>query len=263
MKKETDKVAVKKPTTVKKEVVVKDPSSPTEENYELVANINHEASSSHFKVIKNSETGHYMMLAKGMDLPGRDEGAGKLGAIDDLAQRDLADAFGCITNQVMAAEMLYLVLLENPDVKSIEVVGYSIGTIPANYLASVYDAEVTNIADLGVPNTGYDQKVQNWLSKQFDTCANGLFPGVHGEFEKNLNENVVGLKMRADVMGGALGGVGKEYGEQIVLDKGDLNWAGAAHVPEVYAKAATENFPETPQVETTQQLQTDTWKPLN
>lgn len=215
----------------------------------------------HFKIIKNADTGHYIVFAKGMDMPGRDVGAGKMGSVDDLAQRELADSFGCISNQVMAAEVVYLSLLQNPEVKSIEVVGYSIGTIPANYLASVYDAKVTNIADLGVPHTGYDKKAQSWLDEQFNTCANVLFPGVAGEFKNNLNENVVGLKLRADAMGGVLGGVGKEYGNQIILDEENLEMSGAAHVPEVYSKIAKQNFPDTPDVETTKTLEGDVWKP--
>ena len=101
----------------------------------------------------------------------------------------------------------------------------------------------------GVPGSN-EESTQNFLAHTFNWCGNGFFPAVHGEFETNLNENVVGLELRADTMGGTLGGVGHRYGERIVLDEGNLNVMGLAHVPEVYADTVRENFPDTPQTET-------------
>lgn len=147
-------------------VTITDPQTKETENYELVSNKNNPDSSSHFKVIRNPETGHYILIGKGMDLIGRDEGAGWLGVLEDKNQHESAEN-GCITDQVLDGEKAYLELLQNPAVKSIEVIGYSIGSIPANYLASVYDAKTTNIADLGVPAP---------VDATFNTCAHGLFP---------------------------------------------------------------------------------------
>lgn len=220
-------------------------------SYELVANINDTESSFHGKVIKDPDTGHHIMLFKGMDLPlVRDEGAGRLGFAEDLSQRSDAENHGCITKQTVAAEQAYLELLQNPDVKSLEVIGYSIGSIPANYMASIYGATVTNIADLGVPQPGE-------TSTNFSASAHGLFPAAHGEFKTNLTENVVGLELRGDALGGSVGEVGQRYGQQIVLDEDDLNLFGFAHIPMVYADSARElhNAPETETIEVSKDTQ--------
>ncbi len=243
-----------------KRVTITDPQTNESQNYELVENINNPETSSHFKVIKNTETGHHILIGKGMDLVGRDEGAGRIaGVIEDLDQQGSAEDEGCVTGQVLDGEKAYLELLQSPDVKSIEVIGYSIGSIPANYLASVYDAKVTNIADLGVPGSEFDAEP---TSENFNVCAHGLFPGAHGEFKTNLNENVVGLALRLDTMGGSLGGVGTRFGKQIVLDENDVNLMGIGHVPEVYADSARE-LHQAPETETTEALKVDTWKPFN
>ncbi|HBR68889.1 MAG TPA: hypothetical protein DEA55_05890 [Rhodospirillaceae bacterium] len=219
-------------------VKITDPKTIDVQRYELKSNINNPNSSAHFKVLKSPETGHHILIAKGMDLPGRDEGAGKSGFIEDLKQQDSAEDNGCITDQILDAEQAYLNLLQNPEVKSIEVIGYSIGSIQANYLASVYGAKVTNIADLGVPGTGWDSGYQKFMAENFNTCAHGLFPGAYGNFADNLNKNVVGLELRMDTMGGAVGGVGTRFGKTIVLDEKDINLMGIGHVPLVYAETA-------------------------
>jgi|GEM_PF-5246854 len=233
-------------------VKVTHPETDNTETYKLVANVSNPESSSHLKVIMNPETHHYIMLAKGMDLFGRDEGAGKLvGPLIDLAERGSAENNSCLTNPVLDAETAYLELLQNPNVKSLEVVGYSIGTISTNYLAAVYGAKTTNIADLGVPgsDSALSPHLRSVLPNHFNTCANGLYPPATGAFVQNLNDNVIGLKMRADFLGGTVGGVGKEYGEQIVLDKDNFEIKGAGHVPEVYADTAKTMDPTTPDVE--------------
>ncbi len=242
------------------EVIITDPATDEQQTYELVKNINNPESGFHAKVIKDAETGHHILITKGMDMPGRDEGAGRTGFMDDLGDLKYSSLQTCISDQVIDAEKAYLDLLEDPQVQTLEVVGYSIGTIPANYYASVYDAQVTNIADLGVPGS-VEGSTQNFLAHTFNWCNNGAFPGAHGKFEENLNQNVVGLRMRADMMGGALGAAGNEYGKQVTIDKDSLNFAGGAHVPQVYADAIKENFPESPTTETTKTLQTDIWKP--
>lgn len=221
-------------------VKITDPKTLDVQNYELKANINRPETSAHFKILKSPETGHHILIAKGMDLPGRDEGAGKSGFAEDLKQQLSADYGGCITGQVMDAEEIYLDLLQDPEVKSVEVIGYSIGAIPANYLASVYDAKVTNIADLGVPGTGWDSAYQKRMAENFSLCTHGLFPGAHGDFAKNLNGNVVGLELRMDTMGGLAGGVGTRFGKTIVLDEKDINLKGVGHVPLIYAETARE-----------------------
>lgn len=232
---------------------VEDPKTGEIQNYELVRNINNPDSSSHFKLIKNPETGHHILLAKGTDLPIiRDEGAGYvMGAARDLYHLGSAKIAGCLTDPVLDAEKIYLELLQDPDVKSVEFIGYSIGAIPGNYLASVYGAKTTNIADLGAPNSNTLEHWQKQIQASFGTCANGLFPGAHGAFKDNLDKNVKGLELRLDVMGGTLGGTGQRFGEQIIIDKDNMALAGIAHVPKVYADAIAERTPDAPSVERT------------
>ena len=232
------------------EVIIKHSDSDVSETYKLVDNINDAESGFHAKIIHNPDTGHYVMLNKGMDMPGRDEGSGKIGFSKDIGDLKGQSLQACISDQVLAAESAYLDLLQDPNVKSLEVVGYSVGSIPANYQASVYGAEVTNIADLGV--SGSDEgSMQNFLAHTFNWCGNGFSPGASGEFGKNLEDNVVGLSIRADAMGGFIGSVGNKYGEQIVLDRDGFQITGAAHVPEFYADAARElhDAPETTTVD--------------
>lgn len=231
-------------------VNVTDPRTEETQRYELVGNVNNPESSAHFKIVKNSETGHHILIAKGMDLPGRDEGAGQMGFIEDLHHLGSAKLGGCMSDPVLDAEKAYLEMLQDPDVKSMEVIGYSIGSIQASYLASVYGAKTTNIADLGTPNSGLLEAPQKWLDASFNTCAHGLFPGAYGGFKDNLDRNVVGLELRADVMGGALGGVGQRPGTQIVIDKGDMALSGIAHVPQVYADEIVKRIQDPPVVET-------------
>lgn len=230
-------------------VRISDPVSETSEIYELVENLNDPESGYHAKIIRNPETAHYIILNKGMDMPLRDEGAGSFGFAQDISDLKASSLQTCISDQVIAAEEAFLSVLQDPEVQSLEVVGYSIGAIPANYQAAVYGAKVTNIADLGVPGS-VEESTQNLLASTFNWCSNGFFPGTHGEFGENLNNNIIGLKMRADVMGGGFGGVGQEFGRQIVLDEETLEIKGLAHVPEVYAQTVRENFPQTPEAET-------------
>lgn len=245
-------------------ITVTDPETGSAQKYELVQNINNPDSSFHAKIVANPETGHHIIFMKGMDLPGRDEGAGELSGPWKDNNGRVASSYGCVSDQVLDAEKAYLELLQDPDVKSISVVGYSIGAIPANYLASVYDVKVTNIADLGVPGTGssFVLGLRGSLTRTFDVCSNGLFPGAAGDFKNNLDENVTGLVLRADGFGGQIGAVGKEFGNQITLDEDGLNPLGAAHIPQVYADTIADRFSDAPDVEATATSQNSQFKPF-
>lgn len=246
------------------------PEDGEQTKYQLVANINDPESGFHAKVIMDPDTSHYVLLVKGMDMPGRDEGAGSSGFLSDIGDMKNQSLQTCISDQVMFSEKTFLDLLENPKVKSLEVVGYSIGSIPANYYASVYGAQVTNIADLGVPGTDINGRMSTQqlfasvgTSLGFNWCSNGFFPGAHGEFKENLDNNVVSLELRADVMANDLGRVGTKYGTQIVLDSDNLDLMGLGHVPEIYANAIEARDQSVSKTETTKTLSTDNWKPLN
>ena len=226
-------------------VSVTDPSTHVTSHYELYKNINDPESGFHAKVIVNPETGHAIMLLKGMDMPGRDEGAGSLGFTEDLGDRHQS-VNGNLSDQVLVAEKAYLEMLSDPNLKSVEVAGYSIGSIPANYLAATYGAQVTNIANLGVPNAN---SFDNW-GGYLNWDSKNDFPEMKGGFLENINKGAVNLVIAYDdFMGGnVFGDVGAELGNDIYLDSAwDLNVQGAAHVPAVYAEIAEKN-PETPKV---------------
>jgi hypothetical protein len=241
-------------------VVVHEPGGAAK--YELVANLNNPESGFHAKVVRNPETGHHVILIKGTDLVGRDEGAGPVaGAPKDAYQLAVAQ-YGCLTDQVLDAEKAYIEWLQKPEIASLEIIGYSIGSIPANYLASVYDAKASNVADLGVPGTGPGGGAKRWLAANFNTCAHGLFPGATGEFRDNLKANVVGLKLRMDAFGGPIGDAGDEFGARYILDTEDLNLLGVGHIPEVYANTVKEAFPQTPEVRTVETVRGPLFAPF-
>lgn len=77
--------------------------------------------------------------------------------------------------------------------------------------------------------------------------------GAHGEFAQNLNDNVTGLELRLDAMGGSIGEVGTRFGKQIVLDEESINLMGWAHIPAVYADSARKlhNAPKTDSITVT------------
>ncbi|MCB9983537.1 MAG: hypothetical protein H6861_07695 [Rhodospirillales bacterium] len=225
-----------------KRLSVYNPKTGKTEIYEFVENINNPQSGSHFKIIKNPNTGHYVLFAKGMDMPGRDEGAGEWGFLKDSIQHGHTTK-GCLTTQAIDGEKAYLHLLQNPEVTSIEIIGYSIGSTSANYLAAIYGASVTNIADLGIPGTIARSSSPDDI---FNTCSHGTFPPATGAIEHNMHSNIKSLKLRCDLMGGLLGDIGKEFGKVIVLGDGPF----MGHVPKHYANAVYTYDPDAPKVET-------------
>ena len=207
-----------------------------DQQYELQENLNDPDSSAHAKVVHNIESGHTIIIFKGMDKPGFDEGAGIFGFVGDTFGHHGDSADGCLSDQVRFFEQEYLRILQDPNVPSVELIGYSIGSTPANYLVGQYGAITTNIADLGVPSGHF-----------VEACENGHFPLVNEEFNANLAANIVGLELRADGLGGAIGDIGPQHGEQITLDENDLNLIGAFHVPQAYEATVIEHFPDEPE----------------
>lgn len=92
------------------------------------------------------------MLYKGMDLPGRNEGCGRTGFIED-GRTAFQAKMGQLNQQTAPAEAAFLEIRNNPQVESMEVVGYSIGSLHMNYLAAKHDAVGTVIADMGMSNS--------------------------------------------------------------------------------------------------------------
>lgn len=184
-------------------------------------------------LMQNKTDGHAVILFKGMDLPGRDEGAGRLGFIDDL-KTVVLHKMGYETDQEAQANKVYDATIASDKINSLEVIGYSIGSIFTNRLAAEKGAKGTNIAELG------------------------YYTRDDAEETPDLSGQITSLRLRGDVIA-RVGMVGDVAGHEVMLD-GDralkipfTNAAipypypgGIAHVPQVYAAEAERRMDENP-----------------
>lgn len=178
----------------------------------------------------NRETGHAILMYKGMDKPFFDEGSGRTGFMKD-AKVALQASSGTDNVQTQAAERAYLDIANDPNVKSMELVGYSIGSLHMNYMAAKHGAVGTNLADMGMPSSV--------LASQFNEAVAGGGGQTHSQQEiaEAMQNRVTTLTMRADVLPRAFA-ASAPLGKENILDAQGLNWMGVTHVPMFYAKEA-------------------------
>ena len=225
------------------------PDTGNVEIYDQIANLRNHESGTHIQVIGNQETQHYIMLVKGMDAPAKEKNvilkAGE--PLADFIENNRATSFACIGESVLNAEDFYLGILTG-HAKTTEVIGYSIGTIPTNYLAAAYGAKVTNIADLGLP----DSDLRRLLSDCFNMCSDGKLPPATGKFAENMDENVIGLNMKMDVVSRTiLGHSCERRGKQITLDENNPDYRVMfSSSPSHFVEAIKKIAPDTQNVET-------------
>jgi hypothetical protein len=167
-------------------------------------------------VLLDDKSGHALILFKGMDRP-FSEGDSLGGAFTDLGGV-LAAKFGTGNSQFPRAEEAYTEALCEEAIQSLEMVGYSMGSQIANYLAVKYGAYGVVFGDMGLDAT--------------------LLKGnAHGDVKAAralAREHVVSLSLNGDVMV-KMFGVGQVVGTVVTLPGG---LAGVFHQPEVYANAA-------------------------
>lgn len=178
----------------------------------------------HGDVLIDRNTGHAIILFKGMDVPLHNEGNGRTGFLRDTFAAAQALITGGKNRQTPFAEQLYLDTINNPDVKSVEVVGFSLGTLHANYIAAKYGVKGTVLADLGIANRG--------LKSIFNDSAQDV-----NSAKSNLKNNLTILNMQLDPVSWL--GFFRRQGTVIDLDKGrapDLK--GAQHLAKNYDENA-------------------------
>jgi hypothetical protein len=167
-------------------------------------------------VLRDDASGHALVLFKGMDRPFAErDGFG--GVLTDVGGV-LAAKFGTGNDQLRRAEEVYTEVLCDEAIRSIELVGYSMGSPIANYLAVKYGAFATVFADMGLDST---------LLKR----------NARGNVQAALalaRTHVVSLSLSGDLLVKVFG-VGDVVGTVVKLP-GVL--VGMLHQPEVYANAA-------------------------
>lgn len=198
----------------------------SQRTYDFHKRIDDPSSSFAATVMLDKTSGHAIIMYKGMDLPGRNEGSGRTGFLKDYETARAASQ-GHDNAQTGAAEKVYLDTLQDPDVKSLEIVGYSIGSLHLNYMAAKYGAKGTTIADMGIP----DQV----LSSVYNKAAGSSQP-LHSLDEMNagMRDRVTSLKKEWDFIP-ASHAASPPRGQVLTLDRG--NWSmflGIAHIPQVY-----------------------------
>lgn len=177
-------------------------------------------------VMHNRTDGHAVIMYKGTDLPGRDEGAGRMGFMKDIDSIMQARR-GEVNQQTAPAEKVYLDTLKDPQVKSVEIIGYSIGSQHLNYMAAKHGARGTAIADMGMPT--------QVLTSVFNKGMADSKPAYSlNEISQSMRERVTVLHLDKDKLP-QWASAGPSLGTQIALDAGSaMDWKGLLHVPQVY-----------------------------
>ncbi len=167
-------------------------------------------------VLLDDASGHALVLFKGMDRPFA-ERDGWGGVLTDLGGV-LAAKFGTGNEQIRRGDDAYTEALCDEAIKSIELVGYSMGSQIANYLAVKYGAYAVVFGDMGLDSTLLERH-------------------AHGDVQaarEQAREHIVSLSLGGDLVVKVFG-VGRVVGTVVKLP-GSL--AGVLHQPEVYAHAA-------------------------
>ncbi|MGM9491522.1 hypothetical protein [Ideonella sp. YS5] len=167
-------------------------------------------------VLLDDASGHALILFKGMDRPFSESG-GWSGVFTDMGGV-LAAKFGTGNSQFPHADDAYTEALCEDAIQSIELVGYSMGSQIANYLAVKYGAYAVVFGDMGLDATLLKRHAQGDLKAA----------------RARAREHVVSLSLGGDVVV-RMFGVGEVVGTVVQLP-GTLS--GVLHQPEVYAHAA-------------------------
>lgn len=197
--------------------------------YEFLERIDDKKTSFAASVLLDQESGHAIILYKGMDVPGRNEGSGRGGFIGDLRVAYAAKN-GEDNIQTPPAEQTYLNTLNDPRVKSLEIIGYSIGSLHLNTMAAKYGAQGTAIADMGISN--------QVLTSIFNKGVEGPGLNLVEDMDAAMKTRVTSLKKEWDKLP-ASSAASAPRGTVISLDQG--SWTdilGLAHIPQVYAADA-------------------------
>lgn len=210
------------------DIVIADRHTGRMVRYELLSRTDDPKTGFQSSVMIDRATGHAVILYKGMDTPLKDEGNGRLGFLRDVFTAAQAFLGFKATTQTPLAEKTYLDAINNPDIKSVEAIGFSLGTLHVNYMAAKHGAVGTVLSDLGIAD--------NTLTKLFnqksgaDQNPNTLI--------NQLKQNITVLSMGFDLIP-HLFGASQSRGQVIKLDQGTApDLAGITHRSAVYTDKA-------------------------
>lgn len=220
----------------KDETLVVDPATGRLSHYELLSKTNDTKTGFQSAVMIDRGTGHAVILYKGMDTPLMNEGNGRLGFLRDAYTAAQSLLGFKKSYQTAGAEKTYLDTINHPDVKTVELVGFSLGTLHVNYMAAKYGAVGTVLSDLGIAD--------NTLTHLFNKKS-GAENDPNALMNK-LKENITVLHMGLDIIP-RLFGAGPSRGNVISLDEGDNpDLSGLTHRTEVYRDKAKKLAEGTP-----------------
>lgn len=216
--------------------------------FETLSEIDNKDTGLRASVMLDRETGHAIVMYKGMDAPLKDEGNGRFAFLKD-AKTAIQSWIGNSENQqTKQAEQVYLDTVNNPDVKSVEVIGFSLGTLHANYVTAKYDAKSTVLADLGMSKSSLTEIFNERASNDADFSLSDL--------KTNMAENMTVLRLKADIVP-VLFGEGPSRGTIIDLDQGDYpDIKGMSHLSKIYNRSAQGMNEETTMAAQMQRLPT-------
>lgn len=194
--------------------------------FELLSSTNDPRTGFTGDVMIDRQSGHAVILYKGMDVPFRDEGNGRMGFLRDSFTAAQAWWRGGPNWQTPLAEKVYLDTIKHPEVKSVEVVGFSLGTLHVNCMTAKYGVKGTVLSDLGITDRG--------IKNLFNRKAAGDVEGA----VSNLKKNLTVLRMALDLIP-PLFGVSEHRGRVVQLDDGDFpNLSGIFHRARTYSEKA-------------------------
>jgi predicted alpha/beta-fold hydrolase len=143
------------------------------------------------------------------------------------------------------AEQVYLETLNSPQVKSLEVAGFSMGSMFANHLAARFGAQSTVMADLGISDSA--------MKRDFNARArtqpeNAIFANYSlNQMNQEMRRNVVTLSLGFDILP-KIFAVGQRRGREIDLDPNEADTSGIRHSVSIYRENAAKldyNRPDT------------------
>lgn len=217
------------------DIVITDRNTGHMTRYELLSQTADPKTGFQSSVMIDRATGHAVILYKGMDTPLKDEGNGRLGFLRDAFTAAQSLLGFKATAQTPLAEKTYLDTINHPDVKTVEAVGFSLGTLHVNYMAAKHGAVGTVLSDLGIAD--------NTLTKLFnqksgaDQDPNTLL--------NRLKQNITVLSMGLDLIP-HLFGASPSRGHVINLDEGSKpDLSGVKHSTRVYSEKADKHAAQT------------------
>ena len=184
-------------------------------HYRVLAQWADEASGLHTALLLNPENGHGILMFRGVTRIGSDPGG--LSAFLSDSKILLAARAARQNPQLLAGEAFFHRARCEPEVRSLEIIGYSLGSQVANALAVRQRAVGTVFGDMGVDISIIERDAQT------DKAA----------LRQELRQHLSSLRLSGDLLVRVYA-VGETIGERIDLPGGVV---GLLHQPEIYVNS--------------------------